>query len=236
MLSVLALTLAFAAVDPHPTSIVTVAQLKYAGGNWNPRPHAIRRLSFEIEKRTSIAAAHEALPVMATEARLADTPFLYWTGQGAMSALDDASVLALRRYVKAGGTLFVDCVDEEFEQSVRRELKRVFPDATLAHVPDDHVLYKTFYLLSSSGGRVLRRPSLEGVLQEDRLVVVLSGNDHGGAWSRDDFGRYEFEVEPGGESQRETAFRFGINLVMYVLCLDYKEDQVHIPFIMRRRK
>jgi hypothetical protein len=23
---------------------------------------------------------------------------------------------------------------------------------------------------------------------------------------------------------------------MYALCLDYKEDQVHIPFIMKRRR
>jgi hypothetical protein len=28
----------------------------------------------------------------------------------------------------------------------------------------------------------------------------------------------------------------GLNLVMYALCLDYKTDQVHVPFIMRRRR
>jgi hypothetical protein len=28
----------------------------------------------------------------------------------------------------------------------------------------------------------------------------------------------------------------GVNLVMYALCLDYKTDQVHVPFIMRRRR
>ena len=29
--------------------------------------------------------------------------------------------------------------------------------------------------------------------------------------------------------------RLGINLVMYALCLDYKTDQVHVPFILKRR-
>ncbi len=29
---------------------------------------------------------------------------------------------------------------------------------------------------------------------------------------------------------------WGVNLVMYALCLDYKEDQVHIPFILQRRR
>ena len=41
-------------------------------------------------------------------------------------------------------------------------------------------------------------------------------------------------VVPGGERQREMAFRFGINLVMYVLTGNYKSDQVHIPAIMER--
>jgi hypothetical protein len=39
---------------------------------------------------------------------------------------------------------------------------------------------------------------------------------------------------PGGERQRELAFRFGINLVMYVLTGNYKADQVHLPAIIRR--
>ena len=44
-----------------------------------------------------------------------------------------------------------------------------------------------------------------------------------------------FPVEPGGEAQRETAFRLGVNLAMYALCTDYKDDAVHLPFILRRR-
>ena len=58
----------------------------------------------------------------------------------------------------------------------------------------------------------------------------------GGAWARDDFGNYDFPCEPGGEKQRELAFRMGVNFVMYALCLDYKSDQVHVPFIMKRRR
>jgi hypothetical protein len=43
-----------------------------------------------------------------------------------------------------------------------------------------------------------------------------------------------FPVIPGGERQRELAFRFGINLVMYVLTGNYKSDQVHAPAILER--
>ena len=77
---------------------------------------------------------------------------------------------------------------------------------------------------------------MEGVIRDDRLVCAYVANDLGGAWARDDFGNYDFPCEPGGEQQRELAFRLGVNLVMYALCLDYKSDQVHVPFIMRRRR
>ena len=47
-------------------------------------------------------------------------------------------------------------------------------------------------------------------------------------------GRPLAAVVPGGERQREMAYRFGINLVMYALTGNYKADQVHVPFILER--
>ncbi len=41
---------------------------------------------------------------------------------------------------------------------------------------------------------------------------------------------------PGGDDQREEAFRVGVNLVMYALCLDYKTEQAHIDYILRTRR
>jgi hypothetical protein len=43
-----------------------------------------------------------------------------------------------------------------------------------------------------------------------------------------------FPVVPGGERQREMAYRFGVNLVMYTLTGNYKSDQVHVPAILER--
>ena len=39
---------------------------------------------------------------------------------------------------------------------------------------------------------------------------------------------------PGGDRQRELAYRFGVNLVMYALTGNYKSDQVHVPAILER--
>ena len=38
----------------------------------------------------------------------------------------------------------------------------------------------------------------------------------------------------GGPQAREMTYRFGINLVMYILTGNYKEDQVHIPDLLER--
>jgi len=40
---------------------------------------------------------------------------------------------------------------------------------------------------------------------------------------------------PNGDGQREHAVRLAVNIAMYVLCSNYKDDQVHAPFLMRRR-
>jgi hypothetical protein len=41
-------------------------------------------------------------------------------------------------------------------------------------------------------------------------------------------------VVPGGERQREMAYRTGVNIVMYALTGNYKADLVHVPALLER--
>jgi hypothetical protein len=99
------------------------------------------------------------------------------------------------------------------------------------------VLTKSFYLLQdfpgrSAGGEVWVE---EGSGDGDGVsAVVIGGNDWAGAWATDDGGQPLFAVVPGGERQREMAYRYGVNLVMYALTGNYKADQVHVPAILER--
>ena len=63
---------------------------------------------------------------------------------------------------------------------------------------------------------------------------MIGGNDYAAAWALDEGGFARYPVVPGTDRQREMAFRFGVNLVMYALTGNYKADQVHIPSILRR--
>ena len=98
------------------------------------------------------------------------------------------------------------------------------------------MLYKSFYLIPTPYGRIATSKHMEAIFEKDRLSVILSTNDLLGAWAKDNFGKWLFDVSPGGDTQREMAFRLGVNLLMYALCINYKSDQVHIPFILKRRK
>jgi uncharacterized protein DUF4159 len=219
-------------------SLLAVGQIQHRG-NWNPRPSAIRRLGWELARRTSIEPAPDAVPVRLDRPGLHRHPMLYLAGAGPFPPFSDAERAALRRHLQYGGFLLVDAADGSdgggFDAAARRELAAVLPAAPLQPVPREHVLNKTFYLLDRQGGRVLVKPWVEAQALDGRLAVVYSQNDLGGAWARSELGEWEYPCTPGGEAQRETAFRVGVNVAMYALCTDYKDDAVHLPFILRRR-
>ena len=73
-------------------------------------------------------------------------------------------------------------------------------------------------------------------LNDGVTPVVIGGNDWASAWAVDENGMAMFPVGRGyaGENQREYAYRFGVNLIMYVLTGNYKSDQVHVPALLER--
>ena len=64
--------------------------------------------------------------------------------------------------------------------------------------------------------------------------ILVTSDDFASAWAIDDAGRHIYPVVPGGERQREYAFRVGINIIMYVLTGNYKADLVHMPALLER--
>ncbi len=209
-------------------------------GRWDARASGLRRLAWELQRRTSVEVVLEARPLALDSPRLFEHPFLYLSSDGPMPPLAPAEVENLRRYLTFGGFVFADANDGSdgagFDGSLRRELAKVLPRAPLAALPTTHVIFKSFFLLDSAPGRFLNRPTLEACVLNKRAAVVYSQNDVLGALNRDEGGAWEFEPSPGGTRQRELATRLAINLAMYALCLDYKDDAVHLETIMKRRR
>lgn len=218
---------------------VEIRTVTYAGGNPTPRPSAPRRLAWEVRQRTSVETSLESTSVRLSDPSVYASPLLYFSGDRAFPPLAEAEVQGLRRFVDYGGFVIIDDAapdddDDGFDASVRRMLARAFGARALTRVDERHVVYRSFYLVARPVGRVQGPAYLEGVERAGRLAVVYSRHDLGGAYERDNLGNYAHAVVPGAARQRELAFRLGVNLILYALCLDYKDDQVHAPFIMRR--
>ncbi len=214
------------------------------GRDPDQRSTALRRMAWELEKRTSIETEGDAKRISLGGSDLHETPLLYLAGDREFAIPLPEAISRLRAFLTYGGFLLIDSAEGStegaFDGSVRQLIDAVYPRPSfqtgLELIPKDHVIYKSFYLINRPVGRLALSPTMEGVFRDGRLVIAYIQNDLAGAWARDSFGNYLFPCEPDGERQREMSFRLGVNMVMYAMCLDYKTDQVHVPFIMRRRR
>jgi hypothetical protein len=214
-----------------------------AGGTTGAaRATAGARWSWELVQRTSAPARVKPTQVRADEPGVADAPFLWWSGESNVAALAPQEVAGLRKFFALGGMLLVDdaAAQEDgtasaFGRSAREQIARVLPDASPITLSADHVVFKSFYLLKRAEGRVAGTRSLDAIVRGGQTQVLFSHHDLGGALARGATGAWENPVVPGGDLQRERAIRLAVNIAMYVLCSNYKDDQVHAPFLMRRR-
>jgi hypothetical protein len=213
-------------------------------------------LDFVLRQRTSYQAA-DPVGVDVAKDDLSFFPLIYWPMDPREKDLSPQALSRISDYMRNGGTIFFDTRDLTLgatrgptspgEQTLRRLISKLdLPP--LEPVPQDHVLTKTFYLLRDfpgrwDGGKVW----VEALPPADKNAgapparggdgvspVIIGGNDWAAAWAVDAQGQPLVDVSPGGARQREMAYRFGVNLVMYTLTGNYKADQVHVPALLER--
>jgi hypothetical protein len=214
------------------------AQIKYRGGDWNPHPLSVTPLMEELMLRTSVEAATTRHEVTLSDQDLFSYPFLYITGKYEFDPFSPEEIETLRRFLSYGGFLLADDALGQsgygFDKSLRRELKRVFPDNDFQRIPSSHATLRSYYLLRRVGGVRIANPNLEGLVIGSSTPLIYCHNDLGGAWERDQLGNWTNACTPGGEGQRRDAFHLGINVILYAMTENYKDDLIHVPFIRRR--
>ncbi len=205
-------------------------------------------LTATLNRRTAVETA-APLAVDIESDDLIFFPLLYWPVTAEQAPPSPRAAERINRYLETGGTILFDTRDAGEQTpgpfgsaaSSQARLRRLVSGVRippLVPVPPGHVLTKSFYLLHDFPGRwdsgqVWIEP-VEDRVNDGVASVIVGGNDWAGAWAVDDQGRPAFACVPGGERQREMALRFGVNLVMYVLTGNYKNDQVHVPAILER--
>jgi len=179
-------------------------------------------------------------------------PWLYWPMTDAQTPPSARARDKLVAFLRSGGTILFDTRDQQYGGlSVQggfgpsgpggqklREILAGLDVPTLIQTPSDHILTKAFYLIQDFPGRwqgsQLWVEQSDSAANDGVATIIIGGNDWAGAWASDANLRPLLPVTPGGEQQREMAYRFGVNLVMYVLTGNYKADQVHVPSILER--
>jgi len=210
-------------------------------------------LGTALAERTSYVP-EEPMGVDLEKDDLSFFPLIYWPMDPREKDLSPVALSKIADYMRNGGTILIDTreltlgsvrgANNPGEQTLRRLLGKLdLPP--LAPVPANHVLTKSFYLISDFPGRwdggTLWAQALPAgsdaapVRGGDGVSpVIIGSNDWAAAWAVDEHGHPTMDVSPGGAQQREMAIRFGINLVMYALTGNYKTDQVHVPAILER--
>lgn len=185
----------------------------------------------------STAALAEPMAVSVETDPVLFFPLLYWPVTAGQAPPSAKAAEKLNDYMRRGGLIVFDAADGA--EAALPALTAGLAVPPLAPVDEEHVLTRSFYLLKELPGRAAGAPvwvaAADATGTNDGVSpVVVGAADWAGAWAADERGRPLHAVAPGGERQRELAYRFGVNLVMYALTGNYKADQVHLPAIMER--
>ncbi len=229
------------------TGVASVDEMSKAG---------LTGLGLWLRARTSFDPRSPMGVHLATD-NLSFFPLLYWPMDPREKALTPAELSKIQTYMRDGGTLFIDTRELTLgptrgpNNPGKVTLKRLLGKLDLPPlepIPSDHVLTKTFYLLSSFPGRwaggtlwVQKLPQRDPNAGpeparggDDVSPIIIGSNDYAAAWAVNAQGEPLVAIVPGGEEQREMAVRVGINIVMYALTGNYKADTVQVPALLRR--
>ena len=173
-------------------------------------------------------------------------PFLYYPVDRAASALSPEASSALNAYMASGGTLVFDTRDQGDRALLGTASHPGLSAVTksldipqIGPIPDDHVLTKSFYLLTRFPGRwangeVWVDKDRNGTARDGVSSVIIGSNDWAAGLAASEDGTYMISLENEMPKQREYAIRFGVNLAMYALSGNYKADQVHSAALVER--
>ncbi len=190
-----------------------IALLKYrGGGDWYANPTSLPNLIKFCNKELKTDLDLTPATVEVGSSEIFNYPFLHMTGHGNVS-FSEAEVKNLRKYLISGGFLHIDD-NYGIDVSVRREMKKVFPELDFVELPFSHDIYHQTFNFSNGLPKIHehdnKRPQGFGLIYKGRLVCFYTYEcDLGDGWE-------DASVHGDDESTRLKALRMGANIIHYV--------------------
>jgi len=193
---------------------LTIGRLHYeGGGDWYANPSSLPNLAKAVAQRTSLKVAPVEKVVTLNSEDLWSVPFLHMTGHGNVH-FSDSDLVTLRHWLQQGGFLHADD-NYGMDESIRRELARLFPEHPLVEVPLDHPIYHLVYDFPRGVPKIHEHDGKPaqgfGIFLDGRLVVYYTyQTDLGDGWE-------DPEVHHDPPDKHESALRMGVNLFAYAV-------------------
>jgi hypothetical protein len=204
-----------------PAAPFVFATLQYESGDWDSAPLVPANLIHAMAQYTEIPVAPEGVVVDLAGAEIFRYPILYLTGHLPVR-FNDAESRNLAAYVERGGLVFIDDhnhdVDGAFHRTVTAELARIFGMDALRPLPNDHELYRSFFVFEdgppttshelNGWGDGLIHEELFAIERDGRIGVLYSNKDYSSEWNYHAVNKRFLAVD---------NTRFGVNLIIYGL-------------------
>jgi hypothetical protein len=197
------------------------ATARYESGNWNSAPLVPTNILHSVAQYTSLPVASTGVIVDLASPELFRFPFVFLTGHLPVrfTAQESAN---LKAYVERGGFVFIDDhnhdVDGGFHRTATAEIARIFGGGALRRIPNDHELYRAFFVFEdgppttshelNGWGDGLVHEHLFGVEVDGRIGLLYSNKDYSSEWN--------YHARNKRFSSIDNT-RFGVNVVVYAL-------------------
>ena len=140
------------------------------------------------------------------------------TGHGNVVFGND-DVENLRKYLENGGFLHIDD-NYGMDESVRREIAKIFPNSELTELPASHKIYHQKYDFAGGLPKIHEHDNKAaqglGIFHNGRLVIYYTyETDLGDGWE-------DAEVHNNSQETREKALKMGANIVQFALSGGYE--------------
>ncbi|MEQ8324556.1 MAG: DUF4159 domain-containing protein [Vicingaceae bacterium] len=195
-----------------------IGLLKYrGGGDWYANLEtSLKNLVIFTNRNvgTNIDPQQEIVEVGSAE--LFNYPWIHMTGHGNV-AFSDREAENLRNYLIAGGFLHIDD-NYGMDLFVRREMKKVFPEADFVELPWNHSIYHQEFDFNEGLPKIHEHDGKEargfGIFWNGRLVCFYSSqSDLGDGWE-------SAEVHKDSQEKRMMALKMGANILQFTFMGD----------------
>lgn len=191
---------------------IKIAKVKYqGGGDWYANKTSLPNLIAFSNQILKMNISQTPETVDMTSANLFRYPFIHLTGHGNVN-FSEEEVKNLRTYLIGGGFLHIDD-NYGLDESIRREMKKVFPELRFVELPFNHPIYHQKFDFPTGLPKIHEHDGKPaqgfGLVYKGRLVCFYTyETDLGNGWENP-------ETYNDPPEKRELALKMGANILQY---------------------